>query len=51
MLSDEVLDRRLGAFKSPQNIAKKLMSDALNMGGKDNTSLIVLDIYNKHFGI
>jgi serine/threonine protein phosphatase PrpC len=51
MLSDEILARRLGAFVSPQNITKKLMSDALNMGGKDNISLIVLDICNKRFGI
>lgn len=51
MLSDEILGRRLRAFESPQKIAKKLMSDALNMGGKDNTSLIVLDIFKNCFRI
>jgi len=51
MLTDETLAHRLGAFESSQNVAKKLMSDALNRGGKDNISLIVLDIGNRWFAI
>lgn len=51
MLSDETLEHRLGAYESAQNVAKKLMSDALNRGGKDNITLIVLDIDNRCFAI
>lgn len=44
MLPDEDIRRLIHPFKAPELAAKDLMSEALNRGGRDNISLIVLDI-------
>lgn len=43
LLSESDMEDRLSTMASPLNCAKQLVLDALEMGGKDNTTCIVLD--------
>lgn len=44
MVSDERIGQLLRPGRSPEQAAQDLMSEALNAGGKDNISMIVLDV-------
>lgn len=43
LLSDSYMEEQLSTIASPLNCAKQLVLDALEMGGKDNVTCIVLD--------
>lgn len=43
LLSETAIKRRMATIQSPLNCARQLVMDALEMGGKDNTTCVVLD--------
>lgn len=43
LMSNAALERKLRSFDQPLDCARQLVMDALEMGGKDNTTVIVLD--------
>ena len=48
LISFEQIERMLGAGKEPMQTAEDLVLEALELGGKDNTTVLVIDIMGKH---